>query len=152
MLVNFAFYHALARGMSAFLSTTIANNKIKIYKGTMPTDANDWNKDGYGSPADEDLLVTFSNFKIDAANTQNVANDVQSVIFVTAGKPSPNPVNATATGTAAWYAMYDDAAFDGVLIGEVSATGGTGTLRLDSVSLTSGNPVTITHFGLRFGP
>ena len=156
MLANFAFYHALARGMGGWLSTSAPVNKIEIYSGDMPADADDWfpgygGSPGTGSPLVQ-LLATFSTFRIDDANDQIAGADVQSVIFQPSAKPTPNPVNATATGTASWYAMYDSSRVDRVLIGEVSNGAGTGTLRLDSVSLTASSPVTITHFGVRFGP
>lgn len=148
ILGNFGLGHAMAQGFPGAFSTTASNNKIEIYSGTMMSEADDWVVGGPGSPSN--LLVTFSNFRPLNAPGVNATYDVQAVIFSSTQKPNPNPVNATATGTAGWYAMYDSAAEDGVLLGEVSVTGGTGTLQLDSVSLTSGNPVTITHWGLRF--
>jgi hypothetical protein len=114
----------------------------------MPDDANDWVVGGPGSPSD--LLVTFGEFTIVNANFFLAGGaDIQSTIFRV--KPSPNPVNATATGTAAWYAMYDNTDTEDAFLGEVTGPGGTGTLRLDNVSLTSGNPVTVTHWGIKFG-
>ncbi len=129
----------MIKGLTTLVHPTSTSNFIQIYKGTMPLDANDWTSGG------ADLLVEFTQLKLTQAITQG---DVQSMIF--SQTPNPNPVNATATGTAAWYAMYNTApGTPGPMLGDVSVFGGTATLQLDSVSITNGNPVTIKHFGVR---
>lgn len=61
----------------------------------------------------------------------------------TATGADPASVNAVATGTAGWVRVASSggaAVFDG----DVTATGGGGTMTLSSTSLTSGNPVDVT--------
>jgi len=143
LMVNFGFYDAMTEGLEGWMTTSNTQNYLEIYSGTMIDDPDDWVVGGVGSPTG--LLVTFSNFRA----IHGYSTDVQALYFQAGLTPNPNPVNASATGTAAWYAMYTLSRAE-PLIGEVTVTGGTGTLQLDSLSLTSGNPVTITHWGLRF--
>ena len=58
---NFGFYHAMTAGFSASggtISTLSSQNRIEIYSGTMPDDADDWQGPGAGSPSP--LLATFT--------------------------------------------------------------------------------------------
>ena len=153
---NFAFYGAMATGLSSssFMNTSSGvDNYIEIYSGSMPADADDWfpgygGSPGAGSPLVQ-LLATFNNFTIDTDNTRNV----QRVVLTTNYTPRPSTVNATATGTAAWYAMYDsgqEAVGWGGLLGDVSLSGGNGSLHLDSLSLVAGQPVQLLHWGVTF--
>lgn len=140
ILMNFGLYDEMIRALINVVHSIATNNYIEVYKGIMPADANDWTSAGSSA----DLLVTFNNFKLTQTITQG---DVQAMIF---SQTPNNPVNATATGTAAWYAMFSDGVGNkGPILGDVTVFGGTGTLQLDSVAITSGNPVTIKHWGIR---
>jgi hypothetical protein len=55
-------------------------------------------------------------------------------------------VSATATGTAAHYRIVDSAGTTCHEQGSVTATGGGGDMTLDSISISSGQTVTITTF------
>lgn len=55
----------------------------------------------------------------------------------------PAAVTAVATGTASWCRVLDSTGAV-VMDGDVTATGGGGTVTLSSTSLTSGSPVDIT--------
>lgn len=55
----------------------------------------------------------------------------------------PASVNAVATGTAGW-ARFADSTGVTVMDGDVTVTGGGGTVTLSTTSLTSGSPVDIT--------
>jgi hypothetical protein len=152
---NFAWYDAMIRGLiqlSGFMGPAQADNRIEIYSGTMPSDANDWVQGGDGSPAN--LLVTFSTFRIQQHLAPLAAPeiDVQEAVFTTDFTPDPGTVNASATGTAAWYAMYDvgQVAGWGALLGNISLSGGNGSMHLDSLSLVIGQPVQLLHWGVRF--
>ena len=99
-----------------------------------------------------DELVTFTNWGMGApgGNSPAWGNTFPSwgrVSFNT----TPAPANATATGTAAWYAMYDHpTAPVHWLIGTASLVSGGATLMLDDLSLTNGQPVTIINWGFSF--
>ncbi len=151
---NFAWYDAMMQGFNGssglledFPST---DNKIEIYSGTMPADADDWVPGGGGSPID--LLATFNDFD-SAQNTQtNYVVSVKQTVFKTDKSPNPGTLNATLTGTAAWYAMYDSISYltTGVLLGDVSLSGGNGSMHLDSLDLVAGQPVQLLHWGIEF--
>jgi hypothetical protein len=55
----------------------------------------------------------------------------------------PASVNAVATGTAGWFRLEDSTGAN-VFDGDVTATGGGGTMTLSTTSLVSGSPVDIT--------
>jgi hypothetical protein len=59
--------------------------------------------------------------------------------------------NADATGTAAHFRIHDSGGTTCHMQGSVTITGGGGDLTLDSVSITSGQSVTITSFSLTDG-
>ncbi len=143
------FHYAMARGFLAFDSTA-ANNRIKIYQnlGNMPADADNWSSAGSGA----DELATFADWTIDSVTGSTPADPVWGTVTfaVSTGLPNPSTVQATATGTAAWYAMYNTNDEGSVILGEVSLAGGTGTLVLDSLSLTSGSDTTIQTWAINF--
>jgi hypothetical protein len=152
---NFAWYDAMIQAMTSsggLLSTIVPGsaNSIEIYSGTPPDDANSWVPGGGGSPVA--LLATFDTFMITQNDQSNYAVSVEEAVFKTDRAPDPGTLNATATGTAAWYAMFQPSAWsaEGVLIGSVSLSGGNGSLHLDSLDLVAGLPVQLLHWGLTF--
>jgi hypothetical protein len=156
ILANFGLYDSMMRGFitTSYMSGGAVNNRIEIYKGTMPDDADDWVVGGPGSPSE--LLVTFSNFIIvqHLSPTTDPNIDVQEAVFQLQDAPNPGTVVATAAGTAAWYAMYSTGtvATWGATLGNVSLSGGNGSLHLDKLDI-SGSPlplVQLLHWGLRF--
>lgn len=56
--------------------------------------------------------------------------------------------SADATGTAAHFRIYESTGVTCHLQGTVTATGGGGDITLDTVSITSGSPVTMSTFTL----
>lgn len=125
---------AVVRTIQEQMSSTTANNYLRIYQGTPPTDADDYTVAGSSS----DLLATFNDFTL----TQS-ANNYAMLTFNQA--PNPSTVNASATGTAAWFAVNVSDDTTKTIIGDVTDETGNGSVRLDSVSLTSGNPVSIVN-------
>lgn len=59
--------------------------------------------------------------------------------------------SADATGTAAYFRIYDSAGTTCGVQGTVTASGGGGQLQLASTAITSGQPVQITSFTLTAG-
>lgn len=59
--------------------------------------------------------------------------------------------SADATGTAAHFRIYASDGTTAHIQGTVTATGGTGDMTLDNVSIASGQPITITSFTLTAG-
>jgi len=140
ILMNFAACNAMADGLSNICYPTTNRNVLEIYKGTMPADPDTWTSGG------TDLLATFTSYRFYESDSL----DPQGLFMYI--PPTVNPVNATATGTAAWFAHYVNFGSFGWMLGDVSTTAGTAAVRLDSLSLTAGNPVTLTYFGFRFTP
>jgi hypothetical protein len=151
---NFAWYDAMIQALTAFsgfMSSTSANNRVEIYSGTIPEDADSWTPGGTGSPTN--LLATFADLDLNQNVQTNYIVSVNEAVFDTAKAPNPGTVNATANGTASWYALFDTAAWSssrGLLLGEISLSGGNGTLHLDDLTLVAGQPTQLLHWGLLF--
>lgn len=124
-----ALRNQLADQITARVDLGAAAGNIKIYDGTMPTDADD----AISGPT---LLATlpFSDPSAPAASsgvlTFNAITDDSS---------------ADATGTATW-ARIEDSDGNNVMDVDVTASGGGGTIELNTVSITSGGVVRITSF------
>lgn len=100
---------------------------LKIYSGAIPATA--------ATAASGTLLATVTLGAWGAASAG------------TASGADPASVNAVATGTAGWFRAANSGGTT-VFDGDVTATGGGGTMTLSSVSLTSGSPVDITSVTL----
>jgi hypothetical protein len=59
--------------------------------------------------------------------------------------------NADATGTAGHWRLYDSGGATCVAQGDITVTGGGGSLTLDSINLTSGQSVTVTSWTFTAG-
>lgn len=140
VICNLGYRQRLAN-TAPVLDGTASTNRFYIYKGTMPTNVSNW----VIADNSSDLLAIFSNFTFVKSTAGNKDRIVCSTL------PSPSTVNASATGTAAWYAFVNDSQTYKYFFGDVTTNAGTGSLHLDSVSLVSGNPVTIENFGIAFG-
>jgi len=146
LLVNFAYSTAMAIGFSRITYSGTVYNTLNIYQGTIPTDVNAWT----AASTSADLLASFTSFYMAGIPTIPSVEDGGFVrLQVT---PSTNPVNASASGTATWFALYTTNNWNGWVLGDVSLTTGTAMVRLDSLTLTVGNPVTLTYFGMSFKP
>src|SRR5690242_4345951 len=122
--------NAAAAAIAALPDADVGPGKILIYDGALPTDANT----AVGSQV---LLATV------------VLGD-PSYGSPTAGTVTgadPASVNAVATGTAAWFRQTDNSG-DVVMDGDVTTTGGGGTMTLSTVALTTGSPVDITSLSM----
>jgi hypothetical protein len=106
------------------------SGKILIYSGTIPTNANT----AIGA---QTLLAT-----VDLATT---AYGAASAGVKTGTDPAS--VNAVATGTASFFRQTDNSG-DVVMDGDVTATGGGGTMQLSSTSIVSGGAVDITALSI----
>lgn len=105
---------------------------LKIYSGTVPAD-------GDTTPAGT-LLVT-----ITLADPAFGAGSSISSALSRAVMTDPAAVNAVATATAGCF-IVEDQSGDNVFSGDVTATGGGGTLTLSNTAVVSGSPVDITAF------
>ena len=103
---------------------------IKIYAGSQPANANT-------AVSGQTLLatLTFSATAFGAANTSGVATAASIT----------DDSSADATGTAAW-ARIADGDGDTVFDCDVTATGGGGTIELNTTSIVAGGTVSITSF------
>ena len=103
---------------------------VKIYSGAQPADAD--------TAASGTLLATVD-VDADAFNAASAGAKTKQGTWQEA--------SAIATGTAGWFRLANGA--DSRRIdGDVTVTSGGGVLELDSVSITSGQVVTITTFTL----
>jgi hypothetical protein len=98
---------------------------MKIYTGAQPA-----------TPADAAAGTLLATVVLTDPSLASITNGVG-----TGGDPAS--VNAAATGTAGW-ARFADSNGVTVMDGDVTATGGGGTVTLSSTSLTSGSPVDVT--------
>jgi hypothetical protein len=105
---------------------------IKIYTGTQPAD-------GDAALGGNTLLgtLTFSDPAFGATSTSGVAT----------ASAITDDSSADATGTATWARIQDSDAAN-VFDCDVTATGGGGTITLNSTSITSGGTISITAFTL----
>lgn len=138
-IMNDIFLQRLAQGFESncFSTTTDSTNRILLYKGTMPTDADNWTIAGSSS----DLLATWTTFD----------HGVSLKTINMSVNPTPTTVTATGTGTATWAAFYSTAFNeDRALLTDVSEDGGGGGLIIDDVNVISGNSVTFVNFLMTF--
>jgi hypothetical protein len=121
--------NAAVGAVAALVDADAGAGSIKIYTGAQPTSAND--------PASGTLLATvvLADPAFGAAATGTVTGT------------DPASATAVATGTAGWFRLSDNSG-DTVFDGDVTATGGGGTLELSSVSITSGGAVDITALSI----
>lgn len=117
--------NALADAAVDLLDAGAGAGTLKIYSGAQPATAD--------TAASGTLLATVT--LADPAFGSAVAG--------VATGTDPASVNAVATGTAGWFRAADSTGAT-VFDGDVTATGGGGTMTLSSTALTSGNPVDIT--------
>lgn len=62
----------------------------------------------------------------------------------------PAAFNGTASGVAAWFALYNSSTASRCIIGTItSAADGTGVLLLENVNVVSGQPIVVTDLGVR---
>ncbi len=134
ILTNDNYTRQMADGLNNSDSTTASDNKFLIFDGTMPTNLTDWVE----ADNSADKLAEFSGFSFTQSGSRVALSSI------------PGAVNASATGTAVWYAWIRSDVLTRYFFGDVSGIGGTGSLHLDSVSLTSGAAVTINNFGVEF--
>lgn len=120
--------NAMVDAVVALIDADAGAGTVKIYDGTRPTNANT-------AVTTQTLLAT-----VDLATTSFGASSSG-----TATATDPASVNAVASGTATWFRCADNTG-DVVFDGDVTATGGGGTMTLSTTAITSGSPVDITAF------
>jgi hypothetical protein len=106
-----------------------AGGTIKIYDGTIPTDANT-------AVSTQTLLATLT-FSATAFGASS--SGVATAASITSDS------SADDTGTASWARIADSDA-NTIMDVDVTATGGGGTIELNTTSITSGGEVAITAF------
>ena len=127
--------NTLTRLVKGFLGVN-AKPTIDIYNGPMPVvdDSFVWNVASYASS----LLVRFP------ANTGIVTGVHPGILQISSNW---NPVNATATGTAAWFAMYIG---NKAIIGDITDQGPQiAPLYINSVNIASGSPVSLIQLSIK---
>ena len=123
--INTSARNAACDGVVDLLDAGAAAGTLKIYTGSQPATP--------ATAASGTLLAT--------ATLADPAFGASSTGVATGTDPAS--VTAVATGTAGWFRAADsdgNAIFDG----DVTATGGGGTMTLSSTSITSGGSVDIT--------
>lgn len=126
----------MARGLPLADSTSGSQNKFVIFKGTIPSNLTNWTEASNAA----DKLVEFNNFFFVQSGSR----------VLMSAAPNPSIKNATASGTASWYAWYPANNPTRYLFGDVSDVLGTGSLQLDSVTITSGNPVQFINWAIEY--
>lgn len=122
--------NAAVDAIVALVDADAGAGKILIYNGTIPTNANT-------AVGAQTLLAT-----VNLATTSYGAGSSG-----TATGTDPASVNAVASGTATWFRQTDNSG-DVVMDGDVTATGGGGTMQLSTTTITSGSPVDITALSI----
>lgn len=108
--------------------------KLRIYSGTMPTDTDT-------ALSGNTLLVDF------ALNATAFAGSTDAAPGATAAGNSVTGVNASATATATFFRLLNNAG-TAVAQGTVTATGGGGDCTVTTTSIVSGAPCTVTSLTL----
>ncbi|MCA9974242.1 MAG: hypothetical protein KC413_00775 [Anaerolineales bacterium] len=119
--------------LDAIESTISTSAILKIRTGAAP---------GIGS-ADSGTVLAIINLPSDWMAAASAGSKAKSGTWQDA--------SADATGTAAHFRLYASDGTTQHIEGTVTATGGGGDLTLDSVSITAGQPVTISGFTLNAG-
>jgi len=119
--------NAAANAVVDLLDAGAGAGTIKFYSGSMPAD-------GDGTPAGT-LLATVTLADPAAGNAAAGA----------AAFTDPASVTIAASGTAA-VCLFEDSDGNNVFVGDVTATGGGGTITLATVALSSGGTLDITGF------
>lgn len=116
----------MADVVKTFMDADVGAGKVEVYTGTQPTNPN--------TAPSGTLLATFT-----AADPSFGA--ASAGVITLAG----TPLNATgvAAGTAGWFRASDNSG-DAVFDGTVSATGGGGTLELNTTTVSVGLTLSIT--------
>ena len=121
--------NSLAQRFQVLIDGGTGNGTIKIYTGTQPASADD----GIGGAT---LLGTLTFSKPSAPAASGGVLTFNSIT---------QDDSADATGTATW-ARIADSAGNTVFDCDVTATGGGGTITLNTTSIVAGGPIVITSF------
>ena len=133
MRIAEAVRNAMLDALIARLDADAGAGTLKIYSGTQPTN-------GDTAIGAQVLLATLT-----FSTTSAPAASGGVVTFNTITEDS----SADATNTAAWARIQDNSG-DNVFDCDVSASGGGGTIELNTTSIVSGGPVQITSFTITF--
>ena len=120
--------NAMVDSVVALIDADAGAGTVKIYDGTRPTNAN-----------------TAVGAQVLLATVALATTSFGAASSGTATATDPASVNAVASGTASWFRVADNSG-DTVFDGDVTATGGGGTMTLSTTAVTSGSPVDITSF------
>jgi hypothetical protein len=135
MALNPFFSDATVIADVAAITALVNGGTLNIYTSPQPTDANT-------AITSQTLLVSLP-FSGTAFGTPTASGSAGSRV-VTATANAITTENATATGTAAWFRVLESNGTSVVFDG--SAGTGTNDLVLNTTSLVSGGPVSITSF------
>lgn len=125
--ISTAARNASANAIAALVDADAGAGTLKIYTGTTPAN-------GDTDPAGTLLAtVAFAVTAFGAASTGTIS------------ATDPAAVTGVAAGTAGCY-ILEDASGDNVLVGDVTATGGGGSLELATTTISVGLSVDITAF------
>jgi hypothetical protein len=134
-VANFRILEAVRNSMLDTLNTALNAGtgpaEIRIYSGSQPANANT-------ALSGNTLLATL-------VLSDPAAPAAASGVLTIDVTPVPEDTSADATGTAS-FARVVDSAGTVVFDCDVTATGGGGTIELNTVSIVAGGPVRITSF------
>lgn len=136
MRTNLNYVKTFGYGIQAKLTN---DADVLVYKGTAPSDANTYvlNPSAYSG----DLLISYTALSL-------VWNATQALIELYTGTID---VVATGTGTAAWAAIFNPTSPQYCLLCDVGLIGSSAPVTLvGSLSITSGNTVTLADVGVKF--
>lgn len=115
----------------------VALTKLDIFSGTIPTVDSNFTFDPTAY-ASQKLLGYTTGFTLQNSN--------RTMRFATV----PPAANATGTGTATWFALYNSTTAANAILGTITDQGdGTGVLILQSVNCVTGQPVNVIEIGIR---
>lgn len=119
--------------LDALETATGASAKLKIWTGAPPATC---------ALADSGTLIVAMNLPVDWMNAASLGS--KNIAGVWSGV-------AVATDTAGHFRIYETTGTDAYLQGTITATGGGGDMELNTVSITTGDTVTISTFTITAG-
>ena len=111
---------------------TVFNN-LTVYSGTPPT-------------VDNNFVFATANYTGQQLGTMTVA--CQTVNGAIVFKTTPATTNATATGTATWFALHNGSTT--AILASVGGSGSVSPLQLQSVDLVQGQPIAPVQLSVQF--
>ena len=144
MQANLLWHTQRANALFNTINTNIGpGGKINIYTGTMPNAASITN--GFVAAAyASSLLLTYST-AVNPIMSRTTDNNLRLFLSVI-----PNAVNATASGAATWFAMFNPTTITYAMLGDVSDLNGTAPMKFATTTIVSGTSYQIYSLAFQF--